>query len=90
MMEKNCGVSEINIPDEMPDFNSPGNIGTWRQIFAANIGRTVKIEITVQLDGPTRSACGEIYVVGNSYVGLLCNGKVVLVDILSVKFAYFD
>ena len=89
-MEKNCGISEINIPEEMPDFNSPGNIGSWRQILAANIGRNVKIEIAIQFDGPTRSACGEIYVVGNSYVGLLCNGKIVLVDTLAIKFVYFD
>ena len=94
-MEKNCmekenEVCEINIPDEMPDFSAPGNVGTWRQILAANIGRKVKLEIIVQLDGPTRSAYGEIYVVGNSYVGLICNGKVTLVDILAVKFAYFD
>ena len=74
----------------MPDFNSPGNVGTWRQLFAANIGRVVKIEITVQLDGPTRSVCGEIYAVGNSYVALVCNGKIVAVDILAIKFAYFE
>ncbi len=85
-----CHISEINIPDQMPDFNSPGNIGSWRQAFAANIGRFVRLEIAVVVSGPLRSVCGTIYSVGNQYVGLVCDGKIVLADILGIKFAYFD
>jgi len=89
-MEKFCGPSEINIPDNMPDFDSPGNIGSWRQVLAANVGRHVRIEIAIGLETPLKSVCGEIYFVGNAYIGLICNGKVVLADILGIKFAYFD
>ncbi len=91
-MEKMCswGNVGINIPDQLPDFNSQGNIGSWRQLLAANIGRNVKLEIGIQLEGPLRTVCGEIYTVGNSYVGLINNGKVIVADILSLKFAYFE
>lgn len=93
-MENNCNCNcknpSINIPDQLPDFNSPGNIGSWRQLLAANIGRYVKLEIGVQLEGPLRSVCGEIYSVGNSYVSLINNGMIIVADILSLKFAYFE
>lgn len=91
-MEKMCGATtpNINVPEILPDFNSQGNIGSWRQFFAANIGKYVKLEIGIQLEGPLRSVCGEIYSVGNSYVTLLNCGKVIAADILSIKFAYFE
>ncbi len=90
-MEKTCGcMPEINIPEQSPDFNSPGNIGSWRQLFAANIGRKVRLEIVVYLSGPLHVVCGTLYSVGNSYVTLVCDNKIVAVDILAVKFAYFE
>ncbi len=90
-MEKMCGcVPEINIPEEGPDFNSPGNIGSWRQLFAANIGKYVKIEVSTTLNGALRAVCGVIYAVGNSYILLVNDGKVIAADILSVRFAYFE
>lgn len=89
-MENNCKTPSMNIPDQLPDFNSPGNIGSWRQLLAANIGRYVRIEIAIQLDGPLRTVCGEIYSVGNSYVSLINNCTIVVADILSIKFAYFE
>ena len=89
-MERMCGMPGINIPDEMPDFNSPGNIGSWRQILAANIGRKVRLDISLGLDSPIKTVCGEIYFVGSSYVALINSGKVLLADILGIKFAYFD
>lgn len=89
-MEYKCPVPSINIPDPLPDFNSPNNVGTWRQLFAANIGKYVTMEIGVQLEGPLRTVCGEIYSVGNSYVSMINNGKIVVADILAIKFAYFE
>ncbi|MDE7464562.1 MAG: hypothetical protein K2M48_05990 [Clostridiales bacterium] len=89
-MEHNCATPGINVPDQLPDFNAPNNVGSWRQLFAANIGKFVKLEIGVQLEGPLRSVCGEIYSVGNSYVSLLNCGKVIVADILAIKFAYFE
>lgn len=79
---------DINIPDPLPDFNSENNIGNWRQLFAANIGKRVKIEISL-FDGTIRSVCGEIYIVGNSYVGVSCNESICLVDVFSIKFVTF-
>lgn len=91
-MEQNCNcmAKEINIPDEMPDFNAPGNVGAWRQLLAANIGRHIKIEISPTVSGALRSTCGTIYAVGNSYVVLVCDGDFIAVDTLSVKYVYFD
>ncbi len=90
-MEKDyCKVPEINIPDQMPDFDSPGNIGSWRQILAANIGRHVRLEISTSVNGNLKSVCGTIYTVGNAYVALACDGKIMLADILAVKFVYFE
>lgn len=79
---------EINIPDPLPDYNSEANIGTWRQLFAANIGKRVKIEVSL-LDGDLRSMCGEIFLVGGSYVGLLSGNNLCFGDLYSVKFATF-
>lgn len=87
-MEK-LPACEINIPEAMPDFNSQGNVGSWRQVLAANIGKFVKLEIALTFDGPLRTVCGEIYFVGNSYVALIYNEKIVLADILALKFATF-
>lgn len=89
-MENTCGMPEINIPEEMPDFNSPGNVGSWRQILEANIGRKVRLDIALGLDTPLKSVCGEIYFVGNSYVALISNCKVLLADVLGIKFACFE
>lgn len=91
-MEKmcDCGAADINIPEEGPDFNSPGNIGSWRQLFAENIGKYVKIEVSVMLNGNLRMVCGVIYAVGNSYVALKCDGKIICADILAVRFATFE
>ncbi len=79
---------EINIPDPLPDFNSENNVGTWKQLFATNIGKRAKIEISL-FDGSIRSISGEIYIVGNAYVGVTCNGNICLCDIFSVKFVTF-
>lgn len=79
---------DINIPDPLPDFNSDNNIGTWKQLFATNIGKRVKIDIGL-FDGSLKSICGDIYIVGNAYVGVSCDGKIMLCDIYSVKFATF-
>ncbi|MCX4312537.1 MAG: hypothetical protein OSJ83_01570 [Clostridia bacterium] len=86
-MECNKPV-EINIPDPLPDFNADSNIGTWKQLFAENIGKRAKIEISL-FDGTLRGITGEIYIVGNTYVGVTCNGNVCLCDIYSVKFVTF-
>ena len=48
---------DINIPDPLPDFNSENNIGTWKQLFATNIGKRVKIDISL-FDGSIRSVSG--------------------------------
>ncbi len=91
-MDKNCSCMsspEINIPDEMPDFNSPGNIGSWRQLLAANIGREIRMEISTSISGNLRVTCGTIYAVGNAYVALVSEGNIVAVDILSIKYIYF-
>lgn len=79
---------DINIPDPLPDFNSDNNIGTWKQLFATNIGKRVKIEISL-FDGTVRSVTGDIYIVGNAYVGVSCNDNIYIVDIFSVKLATF-
>lgn len=79
---------EINLPDPLPDFNAPNNVGTWKQLFAANIGRRVKIEIAL-FDGTVRSICGDLYLVGNSYVGVTCGDKLCFADIFAIKFASF-
>ena len=79
---------DINIPDPLPDFNSENNIGTWKQLFATNIGKRVKIYISL-FDGSIRSVSGDIYIVGNAYVGVSCDGKICIVDIFSVKLATF-
>lgn len=89
-MDKACNTPEINIPEEMPDFNSPGNVGSWRQLLAANIGRRVRIEISPTVSGSLRSTCGTILAVGASYVVLVCDGCAVAVDTLAVKYVYFD
>ena len=86
-MECNKPV-EINIPDPMPDFNSENNVGLWKQLFAANIGKRVKIEISL-FDGTVRSITGDIYIVGNAYVGVTCGGNICLCDIYSIKFVTF-
>lgn len=79
---------DINIPDPLPDFNSENNVGSWKQLFASNIGRRVKIEISL-FDGTVRSVCGDIYIVGNAYVGVSSGENICLVDIFSVKLATF-
>ena len=79
---------DINIPDPMPDFNSENNVGLWKQLFAANIGKRVKVEIAL-FDGTVRSICGDIYLVGNAYIGLACGDKLCFGDIYSVKFVTF-
>lgn len=79
---------DINFPDPLPDYNSPNNVGTWKQLFAANIGKRVKIDIAL-FDGTMRSICGDIYIVGNGYVGVMCDNKIYLGDIYSIKFATF-
>ncbi|MCH5166093.1 MAG: hypothetical protein J1G01_06800 [Clostridiales bacterium] len=79
---------EINIPDPLPDYNSDNNIGLWKQLFAANIGKRAKIE-TALFDGTVRGICGDIYIVGNAYVGVTCGDKICLCDIYSVKFVTF-
>ncbi len=89
-METNCGTPAITIPDQLPDFDSLGNVGSWRQLLAANIGRYVKMEIAVLIDSPLRVVCGEIYAVGNNYVVLINNGKIITADILGVKIVYFE
>lgn len=89
-MENKCPQPNFNVPDQLPDFNAPNNVGSWRQLFAANIGKHVTMEIGVQLEGPLRTVCGEIYSVGNSYVSMINNCKIIVADILSIKFAYFD
>ena len=65
-----CGKTPpINIPELLPDFDSPGSQGSWRQLFSVNIGRMVKIEVGL-IDGTVRSVMGEIYAVGNAWVAL--------------------
>lgn len=86
-MECNKTV-EINIPDPMPDFNSENNVGSWKQLFASNIGKRAKIEISL-FDGTIRSITGDIYIVGNAYVGVLCGGNICLCDIFSIRFVTF-
>ena len=88
-MEK-VPACEVNIPEVLPDFNAQGNIGSWRQVLAENIGKQAKIETSVGIDGPLRATCGEIYFVGTSYVAVItASGKVVLSDILAIKFVTF-
>ncbi len=87
-MEK-IPVCDVNIPENMPDFNSQGNVGSWRQVLAENIGKQVKLEISLSIDGQLRVVCGEIYFVGAQYVALISNGKVILSDILGIKFITF-
>lgn len=87
-MECENKPAEINIPDPLPDFNSENNIGTWRQLFASNIGKRAKIEISL-FDGTVRSIMGDIYIVGNAYVGVMCGDKICLCDIYSIKFVTF-
>ncbi len=89
-MERNCGVPEITIPEELPDFNAQGSMGSWRQLLAANIGRYVKIEVAPTLDGSLRMSCGTIYAVGSFYVVLVSGGKATVVDTMSIKYAYFE
>lgn len=79
---------EINFPDPLPDFNALNNVGTWKQLFAANMGKRVKIEISL-FDGSIRTICGDIYIVGNAYVGLMCGNNICLGDIFSIRFATF-
>lgn len=79
---------DINIPDPMPDFNSENNVGLWKQLFAANIGKRVKVEISL-FDGTVRSICGDIYLVGNAYIGLSCGDKLCFGDIYSIRFVTF-
>lgn len=79
---------DINIPEPLPDFNSENNVGTWRQLFAANIGKRVKIEISM-FDGSLRGICGDIYIVGGAYVGVSCGDKICLCDVFSIKFVTF-
>lgn len=81
-------MTDINFPEPAPDFNSPSSIGTWRQLFSVNIGKRVKIEI-VLLGGELQSITGDIYIVGDSYVGVTCNDKIYLCDIYSIKFVTF-
>ncbi len=80
----------ISIPDQMPDLNAPNNIGSWRQLLSENTGRFVRIEIAVFVSGPMKTVCGTIYAVGNAYVVLINEGKVVAADILGIKAVYFD
>ncbi len=87
-MENCTATPEINIPEQLPDFNSPGMQGSWRQLFAINIGRKVKIEVGL-FDGTLRSIMGELYAVGNAWVAVVCGDKIVLADIFAIKFATF-
>lgn len=80
--------ADINFPDPMPDFNSPNSVGTWKQLFATNIGKPVKIEISL-FDSTLLSVTGELYIVGESYVGVMCDGKVCLVDVYAIKRVTF-
>ncbi len=79
---------DINIPEPLPDFNAENNIGTWKQLFASNIGKRVKIEISL-FDGTVRSICGDIYLVGNAYVGVSSGDKLCFGDLFSIKFVTF-
>ncbi len=79
---------EINIPEPLPDYNSENNIGSWRQLFAANMGKRVKIELSL-FDGTMKSICGDIYLVGNNYIGLSYGDKLYFGDLFSIKFATF-
>ena len=89
-MENTEKFPGINIPEQMPDLNSQNSIGSWRQLLSENVGRCVRIEVAVFISGPMKTFCGTIYSVGNSYVVLLCDGKVVVADILGIKAAYFE
>ena len=80
--------ADINFPDPMPDFNSPNNVGTWRQLFAVNMGKHVKIEISL-FDSTLLAVAGELYIVGDNYVGVSCDGKISLVDIYAIKRVTF-
>lgn len=81
-------MQDINFPEPMPDFNSEANIGTWRQLFSVNMGRRVKIDISL-FDGTLKSIAGDLYIVGNSYVGVSCADKIYLADIFAIKFVTF-
>lgn len=81
-------MNEINVPEQLPDYNSPGYRGTWNQLFSINFGRKVKIEITMT-DGTLRAISGELYMVGLSYVGVMCGDRVCLADLYSIKFVTF-
>ena len=81
-------MQDINFPDPMPDINSESNIGTWKQLFAANIGKRAKIEISL-FNGSIQSITGDIYIVGNAYVGVSCGDKIFLADIYAIKFVTF-
>ncbi len=81
-------TAEINIPEPLPDFNSENNVGSWRQLLAANIGKRVKIDISM-FDGSIRSAVGDIYLVGNAYAGVISGGNIVFADIFAIKFVTF-
>lgn len=87
-MDCNTRQVDVNIPDPLPDYNSENNLGSWRQLFAANMGKRVKIDIAM-LDGSLRSITGDIYLVGNAYVGVSCDGKLLFGDVYSIKFATF-
>lgn len=81
-------MQDLNFPDPMPDFNSEANAGTWRQLFATNIGRRVKIEISL-FNGVLQSITGDLYIVGDTYVGVTCGEKICLTDIYAIKFVTF-
>lgn len=81
-------MQDLNFPDPMPDFDSEANVGTWRQLFADNMGRRVKIDISL-FNGVLQSITGDLYIVGNSYVGVTCGDKIYLTDIYAIKFVTF-
>lgn len=81
-------MQDINFPEPAPDLNSPQNVGTFKQLFAANMGRRVKIEISL-FNGALQSITGDLYIVGETYVGVTCADKVYLCDVYSIKFVTF-
>lgn len=83
-MKNNC---EINIPENMPDFEVQSAIGTVNALLDANIGRRVKIDFTM-MNGGLCSITGTVYAVGNSYVLLKNEEGFITGDIYSIKFVH--
>lgn len=76
-------------PETGLDFNQPPYRGTYQQLLAANIGRTVKIDF--QMSGGMASQTGVIDAVGVQYVVLRQPGRSAYVagDIFMIKFITF-